>query len=438
MNYLYEIYDLTSDGRGVAKRPDGRIVLIDGGLPGDHVIVTISKDPRRGPISARIEEVLVPSRNRIPHPCPHYVDGCAASPLGALRYSAALEWKCLHLKETLIRIGKITDPNISSPIPSPEIYEYRDRLELRLLLHRGKRVLAYSAFSKIIPIKDCCIGVKSVRNALNDLSQRLEEGLLPDDDVKWSRGLRLFIRDNGRGEAVAVLFVVARRHINVSMFEPWMSSKVLAGWQVRRVSSMKSRFWQSNVVGKSGNALIYQKVGNYELMTEPTVFSQANHATAKIILEKVLDKISDNGNLLDIYGGYGFFALHHALRGGKATVVESSHEAVLAGRKFARKNNLQVQYIEGNLAKRTFFKTSLSGFDSVILDPPRRGAHAVVIDILNEYGPDKLIYVSCHPATLARDLARLDSYECQTFIPVDLFPQTSALETIAVLQRKNV
>ncbi len=453
MAIVYQVYDLTSDGRGVTKRPDGRVMLVDGAVPGDHVVVSIGNEGLRGPLLAEVEEIIVPSADRVDHPCTHHHRGCPGSPLGALRYDAALNWKIKHLRETLKRIGGIIDPLIEDPIPSPYPSGYRDRLEFRLHFSRKQWSPVYFTRYRTISINDCMLGMEPVRSALNMLAYGLNENRLAPPDGRWKRGLRLLIRDNGADAAIAVLFVVANRHVDPEPFAPWLNNANLAGWQICRTPSMNARYFKSTVDGENGDTnVLYpvtvidtvqptQKPGtgffelNKSISAPPTIFTQANRNMVPGLVSTVLEYVSPDAYLLDLYGGYGSFALSHAIRGGRSTVVESTGEAVKAGQNFAEANNYPAHYVIGDLGERAFINVPLDRFDAIILDPPRRGAHTPVLDLINDKGTGRIIYVSCHPAALARDLKRLTHYKPEKFIPIDLFPHTADLETIAVLRR---
>jgi len=163
---LYNIEDLTWDGRGVARGDDGRVVMIDGGLPGDTVRAKITSKDGSGPLIGRAIEVVTPSPDRVSHPCPHHFIECFNCPLGSFDYNSALEWKEAHLIETLKRIGKIKNPNIQETIPSPHKWHYRDRLEPHLFIRDNRWFLGYWLNGAYSYIRSCLLGVKEVRSSL--------------------------------------------------------------------------------------------------------------------------------------------------------------------------------------------------------------------------------------------------------------------------------
>jgi tRNA/tmRNA/rRNA uracil-C5-methylase (TrmA/RlmC/RlmD family) len=249
--------------------------------------------------------------------------------------------------------------------------------------------------------------------------------------------VRVLVRDNGKGGNVAVLFVQTPGKVDLIVVAQALAEANFSGWQIRHAPNPKSRFFFSQIIERSGDAQISHPInGSRELVADPTVFSQVNRSAAALMVSQVLENLPERGNLLDLYGGYGAFALAHVMsHGGRATVVESSILAVKAGQSFADAHNLPVQFIGSDLAKAGLPVENLDDFDAAILDPPRNGAHPEIISKLNARGPKRLLYLSCHPATLARDLKQLKSYRSLSFVPIDLFPQTPDLEALAILDR---
>lgn len=442
---IYTIQDMTWDGRGVTRTPDGRVVMISGALPGDAVTAILSPADNRGPLMGAVDEIITPSPDRLPHPCPYHVRGCQSTPLGTWRYEAALAWKSRHLSETLRRIGGVTDPAILDPVPSPQQWGYRERLELHLFTVHEQWWLGYLAADGYYPLSDCLLGTDPVRQGLTRLvfalgsykdeatSQRVQ---VPRDTDQ--NGSRLVVRDNGHGEAVAVLFVRNPEKTDLQPLRRALHHAELAGWQIRHAPSMRLRFFVSQVIDDEGDPRVFPKLSEgRELAIDPVVFAQVNRAAAIPLVRRVVDELPASLNLMDFYGGYGAFALEYVLaKGGKAAVVESSTLAVRAGQAFARDQGLPVEFILADLSHRGPAFSALKFQRAAILDPPRAGADPAIIGALNENGPPQLVYVSCHPATLARDIRLLTAYRPLRFIPVDLFPQTPDVETIAIFDRR--
>lgn len=429
------IHDLAWDGRGVARRSDGRVVMVWGGIPGDSVRASItSRETKKGALDADMVEVLDRSPQRVPHPCPHYQQGCPASMLGAVRREFSLNWKHQHLVETFRRVGKFDGIVVDEVISSPNQWRYRERLEMHIERVHGLLQIGYQSREGLVPIYDCRLGSLALRPAYRTLRVKLA---LMDDDPRVGRTpMRLLLRDNGRGGAVGVLFVVGQEQLALDPLVRWLKMAPLAGWQVRSAPEVDSRFWASKVEAQEGEVGIAHWIAGDILTMPPTVFAQANRAAAEILMRVALEHVPASGHLVDLFGGFGAFGFEHAVRGGTATVVEASTDAVQTGRDFAAKRKLPVDFVEKDLTRVRPGSLPLGDADAVIMDPPRAGATKDLLRVLDSEGPEHLLYVSCHPAALARDLGRLDAYKVDLVVPVDLFPNTGELEVLSVLRRR--
>lgn len=429
------IHDLGWSGEGIARIDGRRVVFVPGALPGDNVLARIEKAPPKAPLRATVERLLAASPERVPHPCPHVLSGCPASPLGAYDQQSALDWKRSHLVETLRRIGRVDHPLVAPVLPSPKSWRYRDRIEFHLL--HGKKGLRLGYLGRerqLVPILDCLLGAVELNRVLANLREHLlsvgrVEGLAERDE------LRLMLRINGLGGVVAVVFHAGRGRIEPDALAGWLDGSGVAGWQIRHSSSVDTRFFASAVLAEGGDTGVRYRIAGRELVAGPTVFSQANSSAARLLSRVVREELPGDGNLLDLYGGYGLFALEHAFRGGSAVVVESAGEAVEAGRRFVTEQDLRVEFRLIDLGHPE--SLDVGGFDVAILDPPRAGSSRKLMELLNAGGPDRVVYVACHPAALARDITRLPAYRPVRFRPVDLFPGTTDVETVAVLERNR-
>lgn len=431
---VFWVHDLGWDGRGVARRSDGRIIFIWGALPGDSVRAEITAEPKKGPLSGELKEVLDPSPQRVPHPCPHYYQGCPASLLGAVRREFSLNWKRDHLVETFRRIGGLSGVVVEDVIPSPRQWRYRERLEFSIQREGERLVMGYQARDGLLGITDCRLGSETLVDPYARLREKITR-LEVQNDLGSRFPLRLLLRDNGQEGAVAVLFVIGKGDVETTEMEAWLADAHLTGWQIRQASNVKNRYFASTLLAEQGDPRIYHHIAGDTIAADPTAFSQANPRAAHVLVRLALEHVPVKANLLDLYGGFGAFALEHAARGGRGTVVESSRASLEAGAEFAERLQLDVEFVEADLGKGNALDNDLSAFDAVLMDPPRSGADEILLKHLDQHGPERMVYVSCHPAALARDLRRLQRYATALVIPVDMFPSTSDLETIAILDR---
>jgi len=429
-----DVHDLGWDGDGVGRAENGRVVMVTGALPGDHILARITHTPAKGPLRAEMEKVLVASHARVAHPCKHFSTGCPGSPLGCLDFDTALDWKRDHLIETLKRVGKVENPAVDHVVPSPRSWRYRDRLEMNIVqdewgLHIGYR----GREGQLIPIHDCLLGGVALRKTLTSLRESIP-GVGRMEDLAGGDALRLLLRSNGKGGVIVVIFLVGKRRPDIAPLKRWLESADCSGWQIRQVPSVNSRYFNSEVVAEDGDIMVTHRVSGGYLKASPIVFSQANEAATYRLVHHVLDEVPRDAKMIDLYGGFGMFALAHIAHGGKsAAVFESSPEAVQAGKDYAEQHSLPATYQVVDLDKAGEWAIDPEGV--VVLDPARSGASEIVIKKINSSGAKRVIYVSCHPAALARDVVRLTAYRPVKFKPLDMFPGTPDLETVAIFER---
>ncbi len=430
------VHDLSWDGRGVARRADGRVLMIFGAIPGDHVIPEVRHEPNKGPVDCTIGELVHESPQRVPHPCPHYARGCPASQLGAVRREFSLDWKRTHLVETLRRIGGLDGVVVEPVIPSPKQWRYRERLEFQVVRSQNGLDMGYIGLSGLVRVLDCRLGATPLIKPFAELRRNLDT-LDSHPHLGDRVPLRLLLRDNGRGEAIAVLFVLTRGPVDSAPLEEWLDSAGFAGWEIRRVRNQKLRYINSELVISKGDPTVRIRIAGRDLILQASVFSQVNRKAANELVNLMLEQVPEEGRLLDLYGGYGRFGIAYADRSGEATVVDSAADALSAGRDYVRKTGLPVQFRDIDLGRDDLSEIDAASFDAAILDPPHSGADEQVLEMLNDRGPERIIYVSCHPAALARDLKRLSTYKTDLVVPIDMFPSTSELETLVILDRIN-
>ncbi len=435
MNNSYElkIFDLSSDGRGVTKLPSGRVVMIPNCLPGDKISAIINEDSEgKSDYKVLTKEIIEPSPDRIPHNCEHSSDGCQGSIFGALDYRAGLELKQKMLVETLKRIGKFDNLEVEPIIPSTNQWKYRDRVELKLTSTEKSMAVSFSGINGDVCIRNCQLAKESINQALSYIKSNTTSST-----ENSSAGNRLLIRDNGHNQSVGVLYFLEKLDSNkTTRLTGWLNSLGLNGWQIRETKLISTRFTKSKLVSSTGNTNIYIKIGKKELIASPNIFTQANADMSETLINVVLKSVPNNCRLLDLYGGYGSFGITHAMRGGQSDIVESMKNSIIAGRTFCKENSLKVKFITSNLNQKADWMKWQIKYGACIVDPPHSGLSETIRKWLQARGADRLIYVSCHPAALARDIRQLTNYKISEIQPIDMFPQTTELESVVVLDRK--
>jgi 23S rRNA (uracil1939-C5)-methyltransferase len=284
-----------------------------------------------------------------------------------------------------------------------------------------------------VHIRECHLTIEPIQKVIARLTENI--AVL---DARSKRSLsspRLLLRDNGQSGAVAVLFLGLSVGSNIiAALSRWLSDSSVRGWQIRVAHEPEARRWKSKIIAQMGDCSLSIEVADRQIALDVMVFTQVNRQSAAQLVNHVMEIIPPSAYLLDLYGGYGAFALAHASRGGRALVVEASSEAVRDGRAGAAALGLEVRYQQADLG---FIRKNYKwdDYDAVVLDPPRAGLHRQALDWLNRSGPPLVVYISCHPAALARDIKGLTNYRPDSFQPVDMFPMTPDVEIAATLRR---
>ena len=428
-----KITDFTSEALGVGRLESGQVAMLRGAVPGDTIAPKLDNSKRKGIAFGEIEQIIEPSEHRTEHKCPHYREGCSGCLLGVYDYAAELRWKTDHLRQTLRRIGKIAEPDVREIIKSPMQWNYRDRLELHLELKDGIFNVGYITQNGFIPVSDCNLGAKSIRDSIVSIKK-----ILPTLSFKISdHSFRLLIRDNGNGKSVAIIFTDTKSTENLEALQNMIAHGNFAGWEIRYVADYDLRFFFARTLDKAGGTRIRVDIGEKTISLPLDSFTQTNRFNSSVLRKAVIDMVPKGASLLDMYGGYGAFALEYAYQNenGQALVIESSKTMLTAGKQFAKRENLAVRFSRINLRKLSKLDYPTGKYSCAVLDPPRSGLHGRVIQYLNDQGPELLIYVSCKVAALARDLQKLTSYDPEYFQPIDMFPNTPEIETVSLLRR---
>ncbi len=434
-----EITDLSTEGHGIGRTGEGRVVATPYTLPGDNALVEVY-ELSKGILHGELIEVSTPSPARCPHPCAHYLEGCPASRLGAYSYNEALAWKRRNLSETLRRMGNIeivVPPVVASPLQ----WGYRERIDLGIEASMEIMRVGYQTEQKLIPIRDCQLADSVVREMLRRFVGRITDPVelsLTSNlhGVKGTFG-RILFRANGRGGVVVVLFLNADRENVAPALAKVLSDLELAGWEIRITDSLSARAYLSKVWRQEGNSAVTINWSGGSAAASALSFSQVNKGVAELIAFEISSHITPSTSVLDLYGGWGLFGMAAAAGGAEVLVVDVDEESIRTGESLALKAGLEVRFKRGDLNLASDWRDLPSNAEACIVDPPRRGLGGAAIQWLNRHGAAKLIYVSCHPAALARDVQALSSYRIDSVKPFDMFPQTPDLETVTVLVRNT-
>ena len=428
--FIVRIEDLTHEGHGVARR-DGKAVFVEGALPGEEVrcVYTVRRSRRD---EAWVLEVLERSPERIEPRCAHFAicGGCA---LQHLEPSAQVALKQRWLLDSLIHIGKVQPERVLEPMTGPTWgYRRRARLGVKWVEKKGRVLVGFrerhSAF--LADLRRCEVLDERVGGLLEELA-RLIGGLSIRDripqievaggDAVMSLNFRVLAPPSETDRERFLEF--GERHGLALYVQPGGPDSIQA-------------------LEREAPELIYQLPGaSLELTFEPDHFVQINAAINRQLVEQVdeLLGIGPQDRVLDLFCGLGNFTLALARRAREAVGVEGDGRLIEQARCNAARNGIDhavfhVADLAGELAGQSWLE---GGYDQVLLDPPRSGA-LELMPRLAALGARRIVYVSCHPATLARDVGVLVhqfGYRLESAGVLDMFPHTAHVESLAVLTR---
>ena len=419
---MVRIRGLSSDGAGVGNLDDGRVVFVPRTAPGDEVRVRVTHGKPRW-ARGQLRELIVPSPNRVSPACPYYEE-CGGCTLQHVEYAQQLHWKGDIVGAALRRISHI-DVEPPEVVPSPRERGYRSRVTFTLIRLQGGRVVAgfhhLGVPHRIVDVEDGCILPEpAVASAWTGLRRAWGEGARR---LPAGRKLRLTLRavdegvilvvEGGRGPGRPdILLREVEGLVAVWADGPKGGGKLLAG--LTHVHD--TRFGET-------------------IETGPTTFLQVNREASEALHRWVVEQggVKTGEKVVDAYCGVGMYGRDLARRGADVLGIERDAEAAKAAARDAPEGfTVWTGAVEDRMAEAL-------PADLVVLNPPRSGVEARVTEVLRATGPPRLIYVSCDPATLARDIGRLaSSYEVVDVRAFDLFPQTAHVEVVVVLKRTPV
>lgn len=415
-----EITGIAAGGEGVGRLPDGRAVFVHRTAPGELVQARVVRSKRNW-ARARLVRVERPARERRTAPCPHY-DRCGGCTLEHLEYGAQLRAKSLLVADALRRIGGI-ETDAPEVVASPHEFRYRNRVAFTLVRLGGTRVVAgFHALDRpghIVDIPASCLLPEpllsdvwgQLRDAWGEGAHRLPSG----------RRLRLTLRATAAGSAALLVDGGYTRGEPEELLE-----------RVPGLMAIEHRAGRgSEPVLLAGEAGLVERWAGEEREVGGTVFLQVNRAAAAHLEVHVLARAREARaeRIVDAYCGVGVYARQLALDGANVIGIELDAAAAAEA---ARNSPPGARFVTGTV------EDHLAGAlpaELVIANPPRAGLDAVVIDTVLREPPRRILYVSCDPATLARDADRLGArFRLGAVRCFDLFPQTAHVETVAELE----
>jgi 23S rRNA (uracil1939-C5)-methyltransferase len=436
-------------GQGVA-RLDGLVVFVDGATTGDRVRASLRKI-KKSFAEARVVDILTPSTDRVTAPCPHF-GLCGGCKMQHLRYEAQLEIKRQNVAEVFERIGIFPSLDVPQPLASPRLFAYRNKMEFTFsdrpwrLRDEIDQNTAFALgfhlpqrYDKVLDVRECHLTSPVVNRLLQFVKSFATESGRPPYSVKTHEGYWRFlvVRETAHTSQLMVNIITSRHDRDM---QERMRKEIPAAIPeitnlINGITSRKSHVAVSDEeVLLAGHPVIEESLGDYRFEISSNSFFQTNSHAAEILYRTALEMAELTGNeiVYDLYSGTGSLALYVSRYARRVIGVEVVDAAVQnAIRNAAHNGATNCKFYSGDL--KDIILTLRETPDVVILDPPRSGIHPEVARALLDIRPRRMIYVSCNPATQARDLAILcrEHYALDRVQPVDMFPHTYHIENVA-------
>ena len=437
--------DLDQQGRGLA-RWNGWVITVPQLLPGEEAKVKVQQRQRKMWLARRVATISSSPDARRP-PCILASD-CGGCSLQHLSVDAQNSWKQQRLANTLSRIGQL-DPDVNALVsPDRESLGYRNRALIPIRRDGRKVRLGYykRGSHRIVNLNHCPVLDPRLDALIEPIKRDLEATSWPmDSDLQGEPGLRhLGLRIGVRTGEILITLISATESLQAVdvLSAAWMQRwPQLKGVTINLQPKRSNAVFGDRTICLQGQDAIEERFCGLSLELGTTTFFQVNTPRAERVVEQIRDWITrsePSQRLIDAYCGIGTIALPLAAAGHRVTGLEISSASVRHAERNAARNRLKhTRFLSGDVARH--LRELLPNHDALVVDPPRKGLDPAVLAMVLDHPPRRLVYLSCDPATLARDLRQLagDSgpYRIEQVQPMDFFPQTSHLECLVLMSR---
>jgi len=427
-----EITDIAfPNNYGVAKK-DGRVIFVPGGVAGDVVRIAIAKE-NKGYAYGAIEAIEKHSPFRTDPVCPHF-GVCGGCTLQDLDYEKQCELKTNYLRQTLKRIGgfDVDRMEVMPIVASPDRYFYRNKVELAFGEKDGDPVAACPVFSSVI---------EGIVPAVKEFAGK--EGLTSYNVITRKGVLRhLIVRaSKTTGEIMITLEATQRTVKGLSRLFEALNKAVprVKGLYLSINNKHGDAIYYNQLQRVAGQSYITENIAGMTLRVYPQSFFQPNTKAAEALYGKIAEVVSLSGNdhVLGLYCGMGPIELYLSRYVQKVTGIDSLPGNIINAGENCQINNISNCVFYAGTIEKVLREIPLSKTDLLIIDPPRSGISKEGMELIVRLNSSGMVYVSCNPATLARDLKILLSHGLgiAAILPFDFFPHTSHLETLVYLKR---
>lgn len=478
MEIELDVTGLSNDGRGVARPAGERVVFVAGALPGERVLAAVTSE-KRGYREAVRTRLVTPSPHAVTPPCPHAGE-CGGCPLMRMGYPEQLRWKRQLVLDAVARIGRLDGEEtvlpVSPIIPSPSLLDHRNKVELAFGMEDGHPILGMRRrlSHEVVATPGCLLvpgDFRDVIAVIGELASRhsclfpaggeerprrgRQRGRRDARQPGPARGLRHCVLRVGRlagdstGEKRAWVILVTGR----AAARERAAVRALAEDLLRRCPRVRAVVHEERAANDGlargekrlavitrhgddpGAARMRAAIGGLDYELDCADFFQVNAPAAEHLARLARERL-EAGPLLDLYCGVGAPGLS-CVRQGDILGIEYSPSSVESARANAARLGIPAEYRAGDAARLVGEATASRRFAQVLCDPPRGGLAPEARAALLGMAPGRIVYISCNPATLARDIAALSpQYAVEEVVPVDLFPHTPHVESVTLLTRR--
>lgn len=425
---ILKIVDIAEDGRGIGKTEENYTVFLNGVLPGDKVEAKVVKQ-KKNYAEGELLNIIDPSKDRIQSSCPisNECGGCDFQEYG---YEAQLDYKKRTVERALRNIGGV-DFGVENVVHAENVFNYRNKMTLHV--NSGKIGYYSKKTHDVIDIEGCKINdlqSLEIKETISEFLKNNGEQNITDVMIRTSRKL---------GGIMVLLITNGKQVKNRAELIEELTSKYpnIESIVENRHSKNKSDEYVNKVL--YGKGYIYDSIKDLKFKVSPETFLQINPEVTELIYDKVVEYADLKGNetVYDIYSGVGTISL--VLGGSSKSVIgiESVKKSVENARENAMLNGIENVKFEYGRAEYIFPEKEEKA-DVIVVDPPRKGCEKRVLDAMISMSPEKIVYVSCNPSTLARDLKHLseNGYSVKKVQPFDMFSWTTHVETVVLLEKK--
>jgi 23S rRNA (uracil1939-C5)-methyltransferase len=452
-----EITSITSEGKSLGRH-DGLVVFVDHAVPGDVADVEITYKRRRF-VEGKIKQLITPSPHRAEPFCEHF-GTCGGCKWQQLSYAAQLQSKQDHVAENLHKLSGLDLPLINPIIGSEETKFYRNKLEYtfsnkrwltqeeigtdEVLERNGLGFHVPRRFDKVLDINNCYLQADPSNAIRLALKKYALDNRLTFFDIREQHGLlrNLIIRTSTTGQLMVIVQVFEPNMDAVNALMSFLEKQFPQITSLNYIINQKKNetFHDQEVVCVKGTPYIEEKMGELTFRIGPKSFYQTNSLQAEKLYEVAANMAALTGNevVYDLYTGTGTIANYVAGKSKKVIGVEYVPEAIHDAKVNSEINGItNTSFFAGDMKDvlNDAFVAKHGTPDVVIVDPPRAGMHEDVVEMLQRIKPERLVYVSCNPATQARDIEWLsEAFSVEEIQPVDMFPHTQHVENVILLK----